>query len=174
MIASMQSSLHHFRQSIAPIGAGAHPDMVSGVTVTVHQSTLPLIALASLSLSSPNCIAISPWDANTIPMIEKALWGCGLDGVPSVVGQVIRFSFPPMSQERRHLLLKHIQDLGEQSKVAIRAHRQNALKLLAQDVRASQDNVLHVKKSIQDKTDRFIGEIDQLIKQKQQEILAGS
>lgn len=152
----------------------AHPAILDGVKVNYYGSIMPLKQLAAISIPDPKQIVIQPWDRNAIPEIEKAIYKADIGLVPQVETNLIRITIPALTEERRKELVKLCAKLAEDSRIAIRNIRRESndqLKKWEKDKKISEDDTKNGMKKIQEFTDEFIKNIDDLFARKEKEIL---
>ena len=131
-------------------------------------------SLATLSAPDPRLIVISPFDKGSIQAVEKAIQASDLGLTPSNDGKVVRIPIPPLTEERRKELVKHVYKVAEQHKVGVREARRDGLALLKdiqKDGGISEDDRHRADKKVQDLTDRSTAEIDKMCEQKEKEVL---
>lgn len=170
----MDKSISLLTQELAKIRTGrATPALLDGVKVEYYESLLPLNQLASISIPEPRLIVIQPWDKQALGSIEKAIYKADLGITPNNDGNVIRLSLPPLTSERREELVKLVQKLAEESRIAIRNIRRDAnneLKKIEKDKKISKDDAFKAQEEIQKMTDEYIKKIDEVLKKKEKEI----
>ena len=130
--------------------------------------------MAAVSVPEPRILMIQPWDATTLKEIEKAILTSDIGINPQNDGRVIRLSFPPLTEERRKEIVKEVRKTAEDNKVAIRNTRRDAiekLKALKKANNITEDDVVDGEKKIQNLTDKFCKEIDELASSKEKEIM---
>lgn len=148
--------------------------LLDGIRVDYYGSHVPLNQVASLSVPEHRLLTIQPWERNLIPEITKAIQKSELGLTPSTDGNVIRLPIPPLTEERRRDLVKHVKKLAEESKIALRNIRRDAnehLKKAKTDKKISEDDEKHAEKHVQELIDKYIEAVDKLIKQKEAEIM---
>jgi ribosome recycling factor len=142
--------------------------------VDYYGTPTPLNQLANMSTPDPRLIVISPYDKGSISAIEKAVHASDLGLTPNSDGKVVRIPIPPLTEERRKELVKHVHRLAEDHKVGVREGRRDALGLL-KDLEADgslpADDKRREEKRIQALTDEHIQKIDEMKQQKEEEIL---
>ena len=154
-------------------GGRANPAFVEHVTVEYYGTATPLKQLAAVTAPEPRLLVIQPWDAKLAPEIEKAILKAGLGITPVVDGQIIRLPIPPLTGERRQDLTKLVHKLAEEGRISIRTLRRDAnesVKKLKADKQLSEDQAFKLQDDIQKLTDRYIEQINGLVKQKEQEL----
>jgi ribosome recycling factor len=171
----MEKCVDEMRHNLASIRTGrASIGLLDHIQANYYGTITPLNQMASLSTPDPNMIVIQPWDPSTIPAIEKAILTSDLGLNPTNDGKVVRLPIPPLTQERRKQLAKSVSHIGEHHRVAVRQVRHEAndqLKTHQKEKKISEDQEKEGLKKIQDLTNEFIGKLDALIKQKENEIL---
>lgn len=153
----------------------AHAGMVDSIRVDYYGQTTPIPQMATVSVPEPRLITIKPWDKSQTQAIEKALRESDLGLNPQTDGDLIRLPIPPLSEERRKDLVKVAKKHGEESKVAIRKVRPQALDMLnelKEAGEASEDEVERGKKKAEEIVHDASASIDQTIAAKEKEILA--
>ena len=154
-------------------GGRATPAFVEHVTVEYYGAATPLKQLAAVTAPEPRLLVIQPWDAKLAPEIEKAIQKAGLGITPVVDGKLIRLPIPPLTGERRNDLTKLVHKVAEEGRVNIRTLRRDAneaVKKLKTEKQISEDEAFKSQESIQKLTDRYIEQINALVKAKEQEL----
>lgn len=144
------------------------------ITVDYYGCPTPIQQMAAVSVPEPRILMIQPWDATTLKEIEKAILTSDIGINPQNDGRVIRLSFPPLTEERRKEIVKEVRKTAEENKVAIRNTRRDAiekLKALKKANTITEDDVADGEKKIQNLTDKFCKEIDELASSKEKEIM---
>ncbi|MBQ2286380.1 MAG: ribosome recycling factor [Clostridia bacterium] len=144
------------------------------ITVDYYGCPTPIQQMAAVSVPEPRILMIQPWDATTLKEIEKAILTSDIGINPQNDGRVIRLSFPPLTEERRKEIVKEVRKTAEDNKVAIRNTRRDAiekLKALKKANTITEDDVADGEKKIQNLTDKFCKEIDDLASSKEKEIM---
>lgn len=152
----------------------ANASVLDRITVDYYGAPTPIEQMAAVSVPEPRVLMISPWDATTLKAIEKAILISDIGINPQNDGRVIRLSFPPLTEERRKEIVKEVKKFAEDSKVAIRNTRRDAiekLKGLKKANSVTEDDVANGEKKIQNLTDKYCKEIDDLAGIKEKEIL---
>ncbi len=171
----MNDTVEHTRKELAAIRTGrASLSILEGVTVEYFGNATPLQQVATLTIPDPSLIVAQPWDVSLIPKIEKAILAAGLDLNPSNDGKVVRIPIPPLTEERRKHLARRVHDIAEHGRTAIRMERRQAndgLKKLLKDKAISEDEEKRGLDQVQKATDQHTGQIDELSKHKEEEIL---
>jgi len=154
-------------------GGRASPALVEHVTVDYYGIPTPIKMVAAVTSPEVNMLVIQPWDSKVTPDIEKAIQKAGLGITPVVDGKIIRLPIPPLTGERRQELVKLSHKLAEEGRVNVRTLRRDAneaVKKLKNDKQVSEDESFKAQEDIQKLTDRYIEQINALVKQKEQEL----
>lgn len=152
----------------------ANVAVLDRITVDYYGCPTPIQQMAAVSVPEPRVLMIQPWDATTLKEIEKALLTSDIGINPQNDGRVIRLSFPPLTEERRKDIVKDVKKSAEESKVAVRNTRRDAIEKLKGLKKANtitEDDVADGEKKIQNLTDKYCKEIDTLAEQKEKEIM---
>jgi ribosome recycling factor len=176
MEAKMDQSIAAFKNNLTKIRTGrANPALLDTVQVDYYGSMMPISQVANVSLLDARTISVQPWEKGMGAKIEKAIRESDLGLNPASMGELIRVPMPPMSEERRKEMTKLVRHEGENAKIAIRNLRRDAnehVKKLVKDKEASEDDQKRAEADVQKVTDRHIAEIDKMVEQKEQEIMA--
>jgi ribosome recycling factor len=171
----MQQSVEALMRELATMRTGrASLAMLDGIRVDYYGTPTPLNQVGNLAVPDPTLITLQPWDPSTLPVIEKAIRSSDLDLNPQNDGKIIRIPVPPLTEERRKMLVKHAHKQAEEGRVAIRNVRRDAneqLKKLLKDHELGEDDERHALADVQKLTDEHIEEINTGLKQKEEEIL---
>ena len=170
----MIASVEDFRHKLATVRTGrASLGILDGIHVDYYGTPTPLNQIAKLSVPEASLIVAQPFDPSTLQPIEKAIRASDLGLNPANDGKLIRIPIPPLTEERRKQLIKKVHALREEAKTAVRQIRRDAndeAKHLEKDGDVSQDDAHRVLDEIQQATDRFTKEIDQLCASKEAEL----
>jgi len=173
--ASMDKAIRSLRADLQKVRTGrASTALLDGIQVDYYGTPTPLNQLANLTTPDPRLIVISPYDKGSIHAIEKAIQTSDLGLVPSNDGKVVRIPIPPLTEERRKELVKHVHKLAEHHKVGVREARRDALAMikdLESEGSIPQDDRRQAEKKIQGLTDEFVKKIEEITAQKEAEIL---
>ncbi len=171
----MERSVDALRKELKRIRTGrASLSVFDGVRVNYYGTPTPLNQLASLSVPESRLITIQPWDASAIKEIEKAILKSNLGLTPTSDGKIIRITIPPLTEDRRKEIVKQVNKICEDYRVAVRNIRRDAnemLKGLKKDGDASEDEVKKSLDDVQKITDDHIRQIDEIFKEKEKETL---
>jgi ribosome recycling factor len=165
-----------YKQELASLRAGrANPKLLDRITVDYYGAQTPLNQMANISSPEPRILMISVWDQKAIPLVEKAIQKSDLGMNPANDGKVIRLVVPELTEERRKELTKLVWKSAEESKVAIRSIRRDAMeqfKKLQKNGDISEDDQYRAEDEMQKTTDSAIKDIDQIAQEKEKEILS--
>jgi ribosome recycling factor len=171
----MAKALGHLKEDLAGIRTGrATPGILNRVTVEYYGAPVPLQQLASMSVPEPRTLMVQPFDKTAIGAIEKAILTSDLGVNPSNDGNVIRLSFPPLTEERRRDLVKQVHSRAEDGRVAVRnvrRHHKDEVEKLEKQHEISEDDLKRAEKELQKLTDQFVAEIDEIQRHKEQELM---
>lgn len=171
----MKASLQSLQDDLAGIRTGrATPAIVEKLSVEYYGSPTPLQQLASFSVPEPRQILIKPFDASTIKNIERAIMSSDLGLTPSNDGKSIRLTLPPLTQERREELVRVVNARVEEGRIAIRNIRRDAIRDLREfeeEKLISEDDLTRGEKDMQKITDEYIEKMNEVGKNKEEEIL---
>lgn len=171
----MNKTIGVLERDYKSIRAGrANASVLDKIMVDYYGAPTPIQQMAAVSIPEPRVLMIQPWDATTLKAIEKAILVSDIGINPQNDGRVIRLGFPPLTEERRKEIVKEVKKIAEESKVAIRNTRRDAiekLKALKKANTVTEDDVADGEKKIQNLTDKFCKEIDELGSLKEKEIL---
>ena len=170
----MKRALATVSREFAEIRGGrATPSMLDHITVDYYGAATPIKVVAAVTSPEPNMLVIQPWDAKVVPEIEKAIQKAGLGITPVVDGKLVRLPIPPLTGERREDLTRLVHKLAEEGRVNVRTIRRDAneaVKKLKADKTISEDDAFKGQDHIQKLTDRYIEQINALVKAKEQEL----
>ena len=171
----MNKTVAVLEREFKSIRAGrANVSVLDRITVDYYGVPTPVQQMAAVSVPEPRTLLIQPWDASTLKSIEKAILTSDIGINPQNDGKVIRLSFPPLTEERRKEIVKDVKKAAEENKVAVRNTRRDALeklKGLKKSNEITEDDMADGEKKIQNLTDRFCKEIDELAAVKEKEIM---
>ena len=171
---AMEHAIAHLEKELAHIRAGkASPRMLDSVTVDYYGSMVPLAQVSNVNTPDARTIAIQPWEKKMIPIIEKAIMAANLGFNPDNNGEVIRINIPPLTEERRREMVRLVNKEGENAKVSIRSARKDSnesLKKLQKDG-LSEDLEKDAEIEVQEMTNKYSKQVDDMLKDKNDEIL---
>ena len=167
----MSGVLTFFQKEIRGFRTGkAHPALVETVTVEVYGTTMRLSDIASISVSDVRQLLISPYDAGTVSAISKGILAANLNLQPIVEGATVRINVPAPTEEYRREVVKQLKRKSEEAKVSIRNIRRTFNDRLKKDNNLTVDAVKGLEKKIQELTDKFCKQVEELTKQKEAEL----
>ena len=171
----MRKAIEVAREEFAGVRTGrASPALLQRITVDYYGAPTSLQQLAGFSVPDPRTLVVSPYDKNAISSIEKAIMASDLGITPSNDGNVIRLGFPQLTEERRKDLTKVVRDRAEHGRVSIRNVRRHAKEEIDRDIKdgkVSEDDGHRAEKELQKLTDKFIAEVDEMLKRKEAELM---
>ena len=171
----MGKSVEACRHELATVRTGrASPHLLDRVVVDYYGTETPLRQLCQVAATDARLLTLTPYDKNVIKTIEKAILESDLGLTPSNDGNVIRLQIPELTEERRKELVKVVHRVAEEGRVAVRNIRRDVmqdLRELKKEGEAGSDEEHHGETELQKQTDAAIGEIDSLLKGKEEEIL---
>jgi ribosome recycling factor len=172
---SMKKAISHLESELIKIRAGkANPQMLEGLTVDYYGSPTALNQIGNISVMDARTLTIQPWEKNMLQPIERAIINANLGVTPQNDGNIIRLFMPPLTEERRKEFVKRAGGEGEQSKVAIRSIRRDAIEQIKklQKDGLSEDEAKDAEKEIQDITDKNIALVEKHLAAKEKEIMS--
>jgi ribosome recycling factor len=170
----MDKAIKHLEYELSHLRAGrANPLLLDGISIDYYGTMTPLSQVSNINTPDAKSILIQPWEKPMLNVIEKAILAANIGMTPINNGEVIRINVPPLTEERRHQLVKQVRQEGETAKISIRTARKwfhDELKTLIKDG-LPEDEEKNGEKIIQDLTDRHIGRIDKVMESKEKEIM---
>jgi ribosome recycling factor len=152
----------------------ANTSLLDGIMVDYYGSPSALNQVANVAVQDSRTLTVTPWEKTMIAPIEKAIMSSNLGLNPVSAGMVIRIPLPPLTEERRKDLVKLVGQIAENSKIAIRNIRRDAntqLKNLLNDKEITEDDLHGSEKRVQDVTDKFVNQVDDVIADKEKELM---
>ena len=172
---AMQSALDHLKQELKALRSGrANPAILDRVMVEVYGTPTPLKAVANITMPEVRQILVTPFDPSTAHAIAKGIEAAKLGINPLVDGKLVRLNVPPMDEALRKQIAKQCKELGEKAKVSMREVRRkfnDQVRKEKADGKLPEDQMKRLEKTIQDQTDRFCKEADQVCADKEKEIM---
>lgn len=171
----MQKAINHLEAELVKIRAGkANPQMLDGIMVDYYGSPMPINQVANINIMDARTLSIQPWEKNMLQPIERAIIAANIGINPQNDGVLIRLFLPPLTEERRRELVKRCQGEGENSKVAIRNIRRDAIEAVKklQKNGLSEDASKDAENDIQGLTDRFIALVEKHLAAKEKEVMS--
>lgn len=171
----MDKTLNALDREYKSVRAGrANVSVLDRITIDYYGVPTPIQQMAAVSTPEARTLVIQPWDASILKEIEKAILTSDIGINPQNDGKLIRLNFPPLTEERRKDIVKDVKKTAEDAKVAIRNLRRDSLdklKALKKDNSITEDDESNGEKKIQNLTDKFCKEIDNLCSNKEKEIM---
>lgn len=171
----LEKAVDVLKDEFASIRAGrANPHLLDKLQVEAYGGMSLLVQLGNISLADARCLVISPWDKSLLKAIEKAIQASNLGINPTNDGNVIRLVFPELTEERRKELVKQVKKLGEDSKVASRNVRREAMesvKKLKTGKEISEDEASNCEQDVEESVGKYMAEIDKIVAAKEKELL---
>ncbi|MCR8994837.1 ribosome recycling factor [Brevibacillus sp. 7WMA2] len=171
----MSKAIQTLKKDLATLRAGrATPAMLDKIMVDYYGTPTPINQLANVVAPEPRMLQVQPWDKSALKDIDKAIMQSDIGLTPTNDGSVIRIAVPPLTEERRRDLVKVANKSGEDAKVAIRNVRRDAndgIKKLEKAASISEDESRGHQETVQKTTDKFIAEVDKIVKDKEKDIL---
>lgn len=173
----MQEAFDVLRVDFSSVRTGrANPALIENIVISAYNGSarLKVMELSTIHAQDTQTLVITPFDHSVIVEIEKGIADSPLGIHPVVDGEIIRISFPPLTEERRRELVKLVNQKAEQGKIMLRQARHdgmNEAKKRAEGQGVSEDEVLRVEKEIQKATDEYMEQIDTLSREKEEELM---
>jgi len=171
----MEKTIDSLRQSLGKVRTGrAHPSLLDHLRVEYYGSETPISHVANIGVEDARTLTVTPWEKQMVQAIDKAILKSDLGLNPATSGTVIRIPMPPLTEETRRELVKVVRHEGESAKVAIRNIRRDAnsdFKELLKEKEISEDEEHKAEDDIQKLTDRYVGEVDNVLASKETELM---
>lgn len=171
----MKRSVEALQEELRRLRTGrAHSGLLEHITVEYYGAEVPLNQAANITVEDARTLAVSPWEKSMVKVVEKAIMSSDLGLMPQSAGTVIRVPLPPMTEERRKDLAKVVRNEAEGGRIAIRNIRRDALsdvKTLLKEKEITEDDDRRAQEEIQKLTDRYVARVDELLKEKEAEIM---
>jgi len=172
----MTKSVEALKHELQRLRTGrASTALVEHLKVNYYGSDVPMTQVANIAIADARSLTITPWEKTMVQPIEKAILASDLGLNPTTAGTVIRINLPPLTEERRKELSKHVSHEGEAAKVAVRNIRRDAMhhvKELLKDKKITEDEESRAEQDVQKLTDKFVKEVDVVVKAKEDELMA--
>ena len=172
----MEKTIAAFKKELSHVRTGrASTALLEGITVDYYGAKTPLNQLATLSAPEASLLVVQPYDKSVIGAIEKAIKSSDLGLNPLNDGKLIRIPIPPLTEERRRDLVKHVRKLAEEYRVGVRNHRRDSLELLKElekDKEITEDDRRHAAEKVEALSKEFVERVDKTLKSKEDEIMA--
>jgi ribosome recycling factor len=171
----MVKSVESLKHDLAKIRTGrAHTGLLDHIHVDYYGSMVALAQVANVGLADARTITVQPWEKKMLSVIEKAIRESDLGLNPASQGDLLRIPMPALTEERRREMTKVVRHEGENARVAVRNLRRDAIHLLKEMLKRkeiSEDDERRAQDDVQKLTDRFVGEVDKLIAEKEKELM---
>ena len=172
----MIKSISVFEENLSEIRAGrANPAILNKIMIDYYGTPTPINQVAGISVPEARMIVIQPWDASILKEIEKEILKSDIGINPNNDGKVIRLTFPELNEERRKEIVKDIRKMAEETKVAVRSIRRDAIdeaKNMQKNSEISEDELKGAEDQIQKLTDKHVEEIDKILEKKEKEVMS--
>jgi ribosome recycling factor len=172
----MTKSVDALKHELTRLRTGrASTALVDHLKVNYYGSDVPIGQVANIAVADARSLTITPWEKPMVAAVEKAIIAANLGFTPTTAGTVIRINIPPLTQERRKELSKHVSHEGENAKIAIRNVRRDALhqvKELLKDKKITEDEERKAEEDMQKLTDKFVKDVDGVVKAKEDELMS--
>jgi ribosome recycling factor len=172
----MQKSVDALRQELVKLRTGrASTALVDHLRVNYYGSDTPIGQVATVAVTDARTITITPYEKNMVSAVEKAILASDLGLTPNTAGQAIRINLPPLTEQRRKELSKHVHAEGENAKVAVRNVRRDAMqhvKELLKEKKITEDEERKAEDDIQKLTDKAVKDVDGVVKAKEDELMS--
>ncbi len=171
----MKKAVEHVKDEFASIRTGrASASLLNRVSVNYYGTPTPLNQIASIGVPEPTLLVISPYDKSVIPEVEKAILQSDLGLNPVNDGNVVRLPIPKLNEERRRELTRLVRAKAEEGRVAVRNVRRDAiedLRSFEKEGEITKDDLRRGQEEAQKLTDRYVAEIDEMLKVKEKELM---
>ncbi len=171
----MQKSIQALKHNLTHIRTGrANTALLDGIKVDYYGTETPLNQVANIGVADARTLTVTPWEKSMVSVIEKAIIDSDLGLNPSSAGTLIRIPLPPLTEERRKELTRVVAQEGEQAKVAIRNIRRDANHQIAElqkEKEITEDERRKGEEDIQKLTDRYVRQVDEVVAEKEKEIM---
>lgn len=171
----MRKSIDNLKSDMSKLRTGrAHPSILEGVMVEYYGQQTPLSQVASINVSDPRTLTVTPFDKSMVNAIDKAIRVSELGLNPATAGIAIRVPLPPLTEERRLALVKQMKGSAEEARVSIRNLRRDAngqIKALLKDKEITEDEERRAEENVQKLTDKYISEVDKMVHEKEADLL---
>lgn len=172
----MQKSLEALHSAFNKIRTGrAHPAILDSVMVNYYGQETPLKQVASVNVEDNRTLTVAPWEKNLVPTIEKAIMSSDLGLNPATSGDIIRVPMPMLTEETRKEMVKQARADAENGRVSVRNARRDAnsmIKDLLKEKEISEDDERRGEDEVQKLTDKYIAEVDKMLKAKEEDLMA--
>lgn len=171
----MKKALDSFKRDLQKIRTGrANAAMLDGIKVDYYGTPTPVNQVATVQVVDARLITVKPWEKTMIPVIDKAIRASDLGINPVPDSELVRLPVPPLTQDRRRELAKVVGKQAEEARVAVRSARRDAMDMLKdaeKEKQITEDERKKGEKNVQDLTDKFVAQIEDVAKAKEKEIM---
>jgi ribosome recycling factor len=171
----MKKAVQATQEEFGHIRTGrASPHLLDRIEIDYYGAKTPLNQIAGIAVPEARMMIITPYDKSALSAIEKAIQASDLGVNPSNDGSIIRLAFPPLTEERRKILIKQVKERAEEGKIAVRnvrRHSKDEMERMKKDGELSEDDVKRSEKELQKLTDHYVEEIDKMFGHKETELL---
>ena len=171
----MGKSVESLRNELTKIRTGrAHTSLLDHITVEYYGSEVPLNQVANVSIADARTLAISTWEKQMVPVVEKAILNSNMGLNPVTAGESIKVPLPPLTEERRKDMIRIVRQEGENARVAIRNIRRDILadvKSLLKDKEITEDEERKAHEDVQKITDKYIKDVDKVLEEKEKDLM---
>jgi len=171
----MAKSVASLKQELTKIRTGrAHTSLLDHITVEYYGSQVPLTQVSNVNVEDPRTLTVTPWDKDMVQPIEKAIMSSDLGLNPATAGTVIRVPLPALTEERRKDMIRVVRQEAEGGRIAVRNIRRDAIgdvKDLLKEKLIGEDDEHRAEDEIQVLTDKYVAEIDQVLAEKESELM---
>src|SRR5512133_3105604 len=171
----MEKALEHLEHELARLRAGrSNPALLDGITVDYYGVNSPLTQVSNINTPDAKTILIQPWEKNMLGTIDKAIMAANIGLTPVNTGEVIRINIPPLTEERRHQLVKQVRNEGETAKISIRNARKWALDELKSLLKEGlpEDTEKDAVENVQQLVHDFSAKVDKVMALKEKEVMS--
>ncbi len=175
MSGQMDKTIEALRKEYQKVRTGrASTSLLDDIKVDYYGTPSSLTQVATLAVPEPRTITLQPWEGKMIAAIEKAIMNANIGLTPSNDGKMVRLTLPPLTEERRKEIVKQLRKMAEESKVALRNIRRDAideLKKLEKDKKITEDDLKRAEKEVQDTTKSHEVKVDEVLAHKEKEVM---
>src|SRR5574344_387132 len=172
----MMKTVSVFEENLSEIRAGrANPAILNKIQIDYYGVSTPINQVAGISVPEARLIVIQPWDGSVLKEIEKEILKSDIGINPNNDGKVIRLNFPELTEERRKDIVKEIKKMAEDSRVAVRAIRRDAIdnfRKQQKDNQITEDDLKSAEEAVQKLTDKYVEKVDLILENKEKEIMS--
>ena len=173
----MQKSIESLKHDLAKVRTGrAHTGLLDHVMVDYYGNPVPINQVANVTLLDARTIGVQPWEKPMVGKVEKAIRDSDLGLNPATQGEIIRVPMPALTEERRRDLIKVVHREAENTKIAVRNLRRDAIAHLKEALKkkeVGEDDERRAQDDVQRLTDRYVAEVDRLLAEKEKDLMAG-